>query len=819
MRAHLTRVKADGVDRLPGRILMLSAGLICLLPLDFNVSSVSEASLLPLDAYFHTLSWRVYLLLKAAILWVPLGLLAAFSGRISQSHLGWFGVVSFFVLVLAGGAGGVLTQFRDWLEVLAAFPGMAVGYWMGRRAGISRALGSTSARRPPQPSAALSPSQQAAPGMARSAQSEQTPDQSGQRGRATRWGRLVVGGGLLALATALVADFPRVSLGLGSGLLVYGLVLMRWPHLALVGVPAALPLLDFAPWTGRFFLDEFDCLLLVTGGALLLRSGLGWGFGESSPRSHVHAGLPGAFLLALFASLALGLGWPVQSLDANATASYWSTYNGLRIFKGFLWGGAVYLYIHTLGVSARQLNGLLWLGMGIGLAGVGLVGLWEHALFVDDARQSTYRIFATFSSMHTGGGHIEAYLVAALPFIWLGLTRLRYAALAAPLILLTAYVMLYTVARGGVLALAVVLGILALGSVRLAREGRLRRQLVMPVSLLGMVAMVVAFGVGQGYFQQRFASVEKDLGIRADHWQQALAMRDSGLITQLLGMGLGSFPRVYLAQGAVENQPASFGFSSEQENTHFSMGVGQTVYYAQRIPFQAGHKYRLEVDVRSRQGEGRLDVPICEKQMLNSRACVWQSIDVPADGDWHRHARDILSPEVGRGNPLNRPPVELFLYNAGQSGVMDVDNLRLLDESGHDLLCNGDFSRGGDCWFFKTHSHLPWHIKNVWVHLVFEQGWIGAVLFMVLVLVAVVRLLKAGWQGNRLAWAVLASLAGLLTVGLFDSLLDAPRLAMLLMAWVLLGTAYPWYASHPAGASLRLSMRDSPAASRAKAET
>ena len=29
-------------------------------------------------------------------------------------------------------------------------------------------------------------------------------------------------------------------------------------------IPAALPVLDLAPWSGRFYLDEFDLLILVS---------------------------------------------------------------------------------------------------------------------------------------------------------------------------------------------------------------------------------------------------------------------------------------------------------------------------------------------------------------------------------------------------------------------------------------------------------------------------------------------------------------------------------------------------------------------------
>ena len=69
------------------------------------------------------------------------------------------------------------------------------------------------------------------------------------------------------------------------------------------------------------------------------------------------------------------------------------------------------------------------------------------------------------------------------------------------------------------------------------------------------------------------------------------------------------------------------------------------------------------------------------------------------------------------------------------------------------------------------------------------------------------RLAREGWRGHRLAWAWLASLAGLLTVGMFDSLLDAPRLATLLVALLLLGVGYDWRDRRLPGHSPRRSRR------------
>ncbi len=63
----------------------------------------------------------------------------------------------------------------------------------------------------------------------------------------------------LALAAWIVIDFPFHPLLLALLLLLYAALLWFQPHWLWAVIPAALPLLDLAPWSGRFFLDEFDC--------------------------------------------------------------------------------------------------------------------------------------------------------------------------------------------------------------------------------------------------------------------------------------------------------------------------------------------------------------------------------------------------------------------------------------------------------------------------------------------------------------------------------------------------------------------------------
>jgi hypothetical protein len=798
--------------------LVIFSVLSVLVPLDLVVPLSASAPPGSLSSFVSDIPQRFYLLVKSAILWVPLGFILTLAGW-GELVPRW-GVALPVALLLMGWPYLGEMPLREALELVFALPGLWLGAWLGERtrltgkgtepaamvsaaavnAGTSSRRKSSAVSAPPAIDKDYGNALRRTPDAAMATHSAdalppKTEHAARRRAKYTPLG-IALGLGLLILAVIGLFDFSRWQVVLAVILAFYAGALWFQPLAWLVVVPATLPLLDLAPWTGRFFFDEFDLLMLVTAGVLFLRGRRG--------RSPPMPGLAGLLvILLLFSSLVsvlIGV-FPLVPFDMNAMSSYWSPYNGLRLAKGVIWGGLFYFWVKRAGLERHQLARWLSLGMGLGLLGVGLVGIWERSLFVGaEGGNETYRIVSTFSSMHTGGGHIEAYLVAALPFLWLGTTRLRDLALTGPLLVLTAFVLVYTVARGGVLALAVVLFILLLASVRTAnREGM--RRILAPIGMLVLVGGLVAVGAGGGYFQKRFETSSQDWQIRVDHWGQALAMRDEGIVTSLFGMGLGSFPRTYQERGPLDKQPASFGFASEHGNTYFRQGSGETIYYAQRIPFSAGMNYRLEMDIRGRQGNASIDTPVCEKQMLNSRQCEWFGFSVPGDGQWHRVSKTFSSTKVGAQDWFQRPPVELFLYNTGQGGIVDVDNIRLVDANGRDVLCNGDFSQGGDCWFFKTHSHLPWHIKNVWVHVLFEQGWVGLMLFAALIALAIYRLIRAGWRGHRLAWAWLASLVGLLTVGMFDSLLDAPRIAMLLVALLLLGAGWRWSDRRPPGRS------------------
>ncbi|MBK8891607.1 MAG: VanZ family protein [Dechloromonas sp.] len=68
----------------------------------------------------------------------------------------------------------------------------------------------------------------------------------------------------LIFATYWAATFPTQPMLLSLFLLISAATIWRRPALIICIIPAALPILDLAPWSGRFFFDEFDLLILIS---------------------------------------------------------------------------------------------------------------------------------------------------------------------------------------------------------------------------------------------------------------------------------------------------------------------------------------------------------------------------------------------------------------------------------------------------------------------------------------------------------------------------------------------------------------------------
>jgi O-antigen ligase len=103
----------------------------------------------------------------------------------------------------------------------------------------------------------------------------------------------------------------------------------------------------------------------------------------------------------------------------------------------------------------------------------------------------------------------------------------------------------------------------------------------------------------------------------------------------------------------------------------------------------------------------------------------------------------------------------------------------MFDPQGHDILANGDFSRGTERWYFTDDQHMIWRIKNQYLMSWFEGGALGLAAFVLLAGTALAGAARAMRRGDRMAATVAGSLAAFLCSCAFDYLLEAPRLSAL----------------------------------------
>lgn len=594
--------------------------------------------------------------------------------------------------------------------------------------------------------------------------------------------RLVAFGIFAALIIALI-DFSFARIPLSMGLCVYGVILYLYPNAWLVVLPVLLPLLDLAPWSGRFFFDEFDFFVLLTLSVTLWISGrpLAAPFRVSSVLWSILLLLTISYAV----SLAIGL-TPLPPLDANAFSNYYSRYNSLRMSKGYFESLALAVFVACRSGGRPSMVNSLVAGMVLGLAGVTLAVVWERLIFTglfDFA--SDFRVTATFSGLHNGGNDPEAYLVLAQPFLfaWVLRRRTRIAYLVGfGLFAVSTYALLMTFSRGGYLGLAVTWIVMFFCLLwRGARLSSYHSVVIGILCLAGAAAATIPVFEGS-YVRARFASVREDWNYRLKQATNSFAVMDNNWQSHFFGMGLGRYPAIFYLRKPLPIRPASYAFEPEGNNRFLRLFPGSPLYFEQYVGVSSHSQYRLELKIRA-PTRATIYVYVCEKNLLYSFRCAAPiRYNVESLDKWVEQNTTVNTGEIGRSSGLfgwiSTRPVKFTLYAPGPESV-DVDDVRFIDISGHNRIDNGNFSAGLDRWFFSTDDHLAWQIKDHWAHVYFEQGVLGVAAFLIFLIYLVTVLLSHVPKGDGFAAVSLASVLGFLTVGFFGFLFDTPRMLVL----------------------------------------
>jgi O-antigen ligase len=457
--------------------------------------------------------------------------------------------------------------------------------------------------------------------------------------------------------------------------------------------------------------------------------------------------------------------------------------------KGFFEAvGLVLLFRRHCGQTS-QLTHYLVTGMVLGLTGVGLAVARERFIFTGLFDfVSGFRVTANFSGLHNGGNDLEAYIVFAQPFIfaWMILHRNFTVYMAGAVIFaLSAYGLLVTFSRAGVLAMVlnwVLLTVCLVVSFYRQRKLRLNRVFLVVSFLAAGVFGVVLPIVGGPYFKARLAAARADWDYRILQSTTAIAMMNKDLQTTLWGMGLGTYPAIFYQKNPLGIKPAAYRFEMNNDNLFLRLLPGSPLYFGQWLGIGAADKLSIALSLRATE-RGTVNVYLCEKTLQYSFRCATHRFDVDASESWTERKAELDIDQAGLGiarrNWLVRRPIELALSNTSRTGSIDIDNVRLFNGRGNNIIMNGDFSRGMDRWFFTVDNLVPWQAANQWVQLYLEQGWSGIVSFMGFVAWVLWRLLQQTFSGDWLRGIVFAALVSFLFIGLFGFLFDTPRMAMM----------------------------------------
>lgn len=585
----------------------------------------------------------------------------------------------------------------------------------------------------------------------------------------------------LALAAWAAADYPLAPGWLAAGLVLYAALLWRWPAAWLVVVPAALPSLDLAPWTGWSMVEEPDLVVLVTIGVLALRAPPRRGeFGFS--------GIAGAALALVILCGVIGAarGLVLPGLPEGSAIAELRPDNALRVAKGLALALALLPFLRRALAERANATRLFGAGMAAGLALVAIAALRERLLFPGILNfEDDYRIVATFSSMHFGGGYVGVYAAMALPFALAPLGRLSWRA-TAPLAMVAAaglYTLTVTFARAAYASATVGCVVLLAGSIHAGRRRRLPlRSLAAPLMFLAAsVGAIVWAATGSDFMQSRIDLAMPDLAWRTSLWTRGLALRPGDMGTQIFGMGLGSYARADFAALPLRNGPGNLAVRTGSETRYVAIEAGQPLYLVQRVPILPGRTYRLSLDFRARQAGAELVAELCENAMLYSARCSDIDVEPQTPGAWEQVDGTIASGGIARKVRLGvlRRPTWLAIYLPRPGTAADIADIRLADEGGRELVANGDFAQGIARWFMVDDEHTQWRIENQYLMTLFEEGALGVLALLIFAAVALGRAVKALPRGDPMAPAFAAALAAFLASCLFDCPLEVPRLAAL----------------------------------------
>jgi hypothetical protein len=305
-----------------------------------------------------------------------------------------------------------------------------------------------------------------------------------------------------------------------------------------------------------------------------------------------------------------------------------------------------------------------------------------------------------------------------------------------------------------------------------------------------LVALVGVFGGGD-YMSGRLVTASQDVTDRRAHWNQLLDLLRTPE-QQLLGQGLGRVPASLAMSGQAAMRTGDYrlvhdgpGSALVLTSGSHEQGWGELFRVSQRLAGVPGAGSRVRLRLRPLTPVN-MHAEVCAKHLLYDGGCQAVQQAVKDDlGAWRVVELAFPSNAPDRGRWYAPRQIVFSMAIDALGGRVEIDDLSLTDGQGREWLVNGSFERGLQRWFFSSdRHHMPWHAKNLVVHLWFEQGLLAVGLLAAGLAVALIRTSLGAAARHPLAPSLCAAMVGLLIVGLVDSVFDMPRVTFLTL-WLL----------------------------------
>lgn len=593
---------------------------------------------------------------------------------------------------------------------------------------------------------------------------------------------LVLGG-----AFAICSLHPYWGKELALAAIILFLASVRWQSLFFVLFPVFLVAADGYLVSGQLVIREYDSLLLASLGGGLWR---GIGFkGRTVSRGIVLSG--GVFVASLLISAFRGSISLPETEFRDQLSVYFSSWNVVRIGKGFGWGGLLLLMIVASPIDFPTIVRRFVLGMQLAAVYVGIFVVGERVLFESLLDlEHEFRASGPFSTMHIGDQHLDGFLVLVLPLIWYGWwgrvidfsergrswKRFLWNGSLTVLIL---HAGVASMSRATIAVLLLQVVFLALAGMPTRWASGMTRSQVRGLAMSGfglLVAAVVFVAVSKSdALARRFGHTWEDAASRLRHWGQCVSIVGQESPSLLLGKGMGTLPTAIAR--AEDKAVPPLRWTRTEAGGEVLLEPGWPIYLEHWLFRDKGLAVELELTASSGSGsvgkDAWLAVSRCSKSLLQSYDCSSEQIRMKFDGVGSVPLVIPPPPAAVGDDVFRRWRAQSVAFYASSEDSVAIYRARISSSDGKAGTIHADgFDEGTTGWCFTCDDHLVWRAKNLWVHLLFEQGLVGLVSALAFQVLVGYRLcLKRGPVGLDHA-AVVVSLVGFAGVGAFGTLID-----------------------------------------------